>query len=560
MKPEQLVLTIRLAATILLSALAACALPVRAETVRGAPAPAQAAVEQWGVFELTLKGPADGNPFTEVELSARFTQGERAITATGFYDGEGVYKVRFMPDVTGEWRYVTSSNRQELADKTGAFTATPPTKGNHGPVRVAHTFHFAYADGTPFRQVGTTCYTWTYQSDAMEEQTLRTLAKSPFNKVRFLVFPAYDEGEGHVPPRYPFQGTPPKQWDFARFNPDFFRHFEQRVAQLRDLGIEADIILFHPYDRGQWGFDLMPAEADERYVRYVVARLAAYRNVWWSLANEFDHLLATKPTETWARYFQIVQSSDPYHRLRSIHQNNIYYDHNKPWVTHASIQNSAAVQDFGRAMLLRNVYRKPIVFDEIKYEGDMALRWGNLSAEQMVLQFWMSAVAGTYAGHGETYASEGHMHWFSQGGVMKGQSPPRLAFLRKILEEGPAEGLDPLDKWMTLGTGAQPGEYYLIYFGADPRTEWKFELFHSKLSAGMKFAVDVIDTWNMTIAPVDGLFELKRSDAYNFADKDGRSVPLPGKPYMAVRVRLVGTTPAVSGEPDAEPQQPALRV
>jgi len=37
---------------------------------------------------------------------------------------------------------------------------------------------------------------------------------------------------------------PPHDWDFARFNPEFFRHYEKRLAQLRDLGVEADIILF----------------------------------------------------------------------------------------------------------------------------------------------------------------------------------------------------------------------------------------------------------------------------------------------------------------------------
>jgi hypothetical protein len=30
-------------------------------------------VEQWGRFELNFTGPASGNPFIEVELSARFT-------------------------------------------------------------------------------------------------------------------------------------------------------------------------------------------------------------------------------------------------------------------------------------------------------------------------------------------------------------------------------------------------------------------------------------------------------------------------------------------------------
>jgi len=53
----------------------------------------------------------------------------------------------------------------------------------------------------------------------------------------------------------------------------------------------------------------------------------------------------------------------------------------------------------------------------------------------------------------------------------------------------------------------------------------------------MKFTVDVIDTWNMTITPIDDTFEVKRRDSYIFVDKDGRDVPLPGRPYMAVRIQ-----------------------
>src|SRR5665811_1210758 len=86
--------------------------------------------------------------------------------------------------------------------------------------------------------------------------------------------------------------------------------------QLQSLGIEADLILFHPYDH--WGYALMPPEVDDRYLRYVVARLAAFRNVWWSVANEWD-LVKGKKTADWDRYFRILQESDPYGRLRSIH-------------------------------------------------------------------------------------------------------------------------------------------------------------------------------------------------------------------------------------------------
>ena len=110
---------------------------------------AAATVEQWGLFEVALKGPADGNPFLDVRLTASFTDGARTHEINGFYDGDGVYRIRFMPDVPGEWRYETKSNRWPLTDKSGVFTVTPPSKGNHGPVRVHNTFHFAYADDTP---------------------------------------------------------------------------------------------------------------------------------------------------------------------------------------------------------------------------------------------------------------------------------------------------------------------------------------------------------------------------------------------------------------------------
>ena len=80
------------------------------------------------------------------------------------------------------------------------------------------------------------------------------------------------------------------------------------------LGIEADVILLHPYDYGHWGFDRMDSASDDRYLEYVVARLAAYRNVWWSMANEWS-LMKKKTAADWDRFFQIVQANDPYDHL-----------------------------------------------------------------------------------------------------------------------------------------------------------------------------------------------------------------------------------------------------
>ena len=495
-------------------------------------------VEKWGVFELELKGPAEGNPFVDVRVGAVFTNGATTLEVPGFYDGEGVYRVRFMPGAVGEWRYETKSNRWELTGKLGSFTVTPAKKGNHGPVRVHNTFHFAYADGTPFKQIGTTIYNWLDTPEENQELTLKTLAAAPFNKARMLVTQQPNPyRKSFAPSLWPFVGTPPHGWDLTRPNPAFFRHYEQRLAQLRDLGIEADLILFNPY--GKWGFETMDAAGDERYLRYVVARFGAYRNVWWSISNEFD-FLRTKTMADWDRYFQIVQTADPYAHLRSIHNGALLYDQNKPWVTHVSMQNGAAVEESGRAEMYRDVYRKPIVYDEVKYEGDSAYRWGNLSGPEMVHRFWCGTVAGTYVGHGDYFSDKTADTWTSFGGVLKGESAPRLAFLRQVLEDGPPDGLDPIDKWQDPDTAGKPGEYYLTYLGRGAPTAWTFSLYKNGVVEGQRYRVEILDTWAMTVTPVAGEFIAKKLDDYHFVDAAGRTVTLPGKPGIALRIRRLG--------------------
>ena len=107
--------------------------------------------EQWGVTELIIDGPSHGNPFVDVELSAGFTgEDGRHLSAGGFYDGEGIYRIRFQAPSAGTWTYVTTSTARSLDGLRGAVQVGPPGPGNHGPVEVADRFHFAYRDGTRF--------------------------------------------------------------------------------------------------------------------------------------------------------------------------------------------------------------------------------------------------------------------------------------------------------------------------------------------------------------------------------------------------------------------------
>jgi len=163
-----------------------------------------AAAEQWGIFELALYGSAEGNPYLEVALTAQFAYKHRVIEVDGFYDGDGIYRLRFMPDTPGTWCYRTQSNLDSLNGIEGTFICLPSTPGNHGPVRVSNTYHFAYADGTPYKPIGTTCYAWIHQDDELETQTLITLSNTPFNKLRMCLFPKHYLFNENEPPRYPF--------------------------------------------------------------------------------------------------------------------------------------------------------------------------------------------------------------------------------------------------------------------------------------------------------------------------------------------------------------------
>ena len=476
-------------------------------------------VDQYGIFELTLNGPTGGNPFVDITLDATFMHRNRVLRVDGFYDGEGAYRLRLMPDQPGEWTYVTHSNSPMLDRLSGSFSCAAGAAQRHGPVRVAGTTNFAYADGTPYIPVGTTCYAWNHQGDALEERTLATLAAAPFNKLRMCVFPKHYDFNHNEPPFHPFEKAAPSSlgtpggWDFTRFNPAFFQHLEHRIAGLQALGIEADLILFHPYDR--WGYSSMDRAADERLLRYLVARLAAFANVWWSFANEYD-LMPAKTLADWDDYFRLVQTCDPVQHLRSIHNCRSFYDHGKPWVTHCSIQSS----DLQRAAEWIAMYRKPVVFDECCYEGDIHHGWGNITAQTLVDRFWEGFARGAYVGHGETFMHPDDILWWSKGGDLHGQSPRRIAFLRRIVEQAPAGPIAPIDMGWDAACAGQPGDYYLCYFGS---RQPSFRIL--PLPADRQFTVELIDAWEMTITRLPGTYSGEAR------------VSLPARPYQALRVR-----------------------
>lgn len=494
-------------------------------------------VAKWEFTDISFKVKEDKsvNHFVDSYIYAIFTNGDKKLTVHGFYDDNNTFVIRFMPTVEGIWKYTTYSNVDELNKLSGEIEATAPKENVHGLVQVDHKYHFAFSDKTPFYPFGTTAYVWNYQKPEIQAETLETLKKAPFNKLRMCVFPKHYDYNLREPEMTPFLGDIEHGFDLTQFDSKFFHKLEAQILELQKLNIEVDLILFHPYDR--WGFSKMPEDVDMRYVSYVIARLSAFRNIWWSLANEFD-LLTWKANTFWDKVFNKLVDEDPYNHLRSIHNwhcppyhyrsKSHWYDHKKDWVSHVSIQH----HDMYFIPEWEKEYEKPIMIDECRYEGNMDLGWGNITGEKMTMLFWQSVIAGGYATHGETYMNDDEIIWWAHGGRLVGTSPARIAFLRKIMEEGPVKRLIPVSRlseliatrhWdATIGKN-EDDNYYIIYF-SDACPKYRHM---DMLPEGKKYKAEIIDTWEMTITPVKGIIDNKST------------IDLLSKPYIAIRLTAI---------------------
>jgi hypothetical protein len=89
------------------------------------------------------------------------------------------------------------------------------------------------------------------------------------------------------------------------------------------------------------------------------------------------------------------------------------------------------------------------------------------------------------------------------------------------LEQSPDSGLNPIDtvsRDYFLSAG-KAGEFYLTYTGVHSPAQLSFAV------PPGEYCVDVIDTWEMTMTSLPDTYE------------GTFTIDMPGKPYMAVRLR-----------------------
>ena len=476
-------------------------------------------IKKYEYFEQSFQAAFTGNPF-DIDLAVIVKCPDESIKKVyGFYDGENTFSFRFMAEQTGEYSYKTECKIEGLNNQTGKFICVANDESNHGKVTVCDKYWFSYEDGTPYFPTGTTCYAWIHQSLELQAQTIQTLSNGCFNKVRMCVFPKWYEYNHSEPYIYPFEGNEKTGFDYDKPNVSFFKHLDNCIMQLEKIGVEADVILFHPYENDNWQFNFMTPEQDLRYLKYITARLSAFHNVWWSLANEYD-LIRTgykKKKSSWNRLIETVSNYDCFNHLISIHQLNKIFDYKNKYITHCSIQRTELFLTAEYTDTWREKYGKPVIIDECVYEGNLNSWWDGITAEEMVRRFWEATARGGYLSHGETYLTEDEKIWWSHGGSLIGKSPQRIKFLRQIMLECSDMKITSESGTSNTARGIADTNTQLIYLGNYQPYNYSFTLLGNS-----KYKIKIIDTWNMTVDELPDLYERNVT------------VDLPSKPYMAI--------------------------
>lgn len=350
--------------------------------------------------------------------------------------------VRFMPSLEGTWTY-------ELAGEPQSFVCTPAT--TRGPVRRSGTT-LRSSDGTPYHPLTTT---WFGSADNWPE-ACRALAASPFNRVRLRAHPASLPG------------------------------LDAQVQDLLAIEIDAEILI---------------SSSDAAFIRELVNRLAAYRNVTWCLDGVGDvRALA-----------ELIAECDSSRHLISLHA---AADPGVPWLTHLSVP----LENLRSVSALRRHFEKPVLVDACGYEGNGSTPDTSLTPQEMLTRIWEGTVRGAHVTHGEWYVDADSGPWSGGGARPTGVVAQRLRLLREVLDELP-DGVEPIDDYRDAPTLAVPGSYYLQYLGEHRFPERTFSLPEGT------YQVDVLDVWNHSVRRTHETVS------------DILTVRLPGTQYQAIQIR-----------------------
>ena len=439
------------------------------------------------------------NPFTDAEFNGWFQtkSGNKKWQVDGFCDSSdgAVFRIRFMPPAPGDYRYF-AQYRQGGASKTtiGEFHANDARR--RGPVRVdaQYPWHFLWeGTGQHYFFNGTTAY-WLmgWSADEVIQSSIQRLHDLTINRLRVTIAGRTDLFYGEpvmVSPRWAkglkwtvfLTPWPAKQaedifhpgFDYTRFDLSHWQKLDRALRFARDRDMVISLVLdmndsrVHPSADG----------ADERrFIRYAVARFAAFSNITWDLGDDLDHYR----NDSWTRQTgRRIKEWDPYKHLATSHPvDNVHQDRTSEWFDFTSFQEWS--RDQHSFMLKERDAQRglgriiPQTNEEYGYQDHYPM-WSpkpdSESAETLRRMAWEIVMAGGYQTTGET-AKRGTNIWpDTGGGWMNGRGDDTMTMLQGYARM--TDFFTSFEWWKTepndglVNQGnyclAKPGEIYAAY-------------------------------------------------------------------------------------------------
>lgn len=401
-------------------------------TPTAAPPDATLRATQWQVLEIPLTAAQrrdERAAYTAVTVEAVFTQGARRLVVRGFWDGADRWVVRWTPPTSGAWGYQIRSTPDDPGLRQ-AGTIQAAAGAGPGFLRAERSSpdRYRFDTGERVLLIGITAYEVVKQARAggtSYQAAFRQYRQHQIRKVRLLVSPWATNPR--KPSRYP-DSTPFRDGDHDRLDLAHIAALDAVVHTAARAGLIADLIVFTDTARS-FGSEAQ----DTRFLRYVLARYAAFPHVIFTLTNEWN--LTGKPASYWNRLGALARAEDPWMvedgRLRplSIHQGHDLSFAFAPagWPSHAVVQyNHRAGLPFGdqwgHAAILANLrFGMPVINDEIGYVGQRA---GAITVDRDQLRraLWATVVAGGAASFGDATLVDGGLiyksgDWFDLGPI-----------------------------------------------------------------------------------------------------------------------------------------------
>jgi beta-mannosidase len=432
-------------------------------------------VPRWQPYDVAFH--ADNTPEEPflIPFSAEVTgPGGVTLTAPGFYDGDGMWKVRVSPTVEGDWSLVTQSDLPSLNGRHAAFTCVVnPNRLIHGGLRVdpEHPRHFVFEDGARFFLMGYEC-DWLWALDAGDpglkvvNRFLDKLAAHGFNYVLLNAY-AHDTGwrKGKTadddygpPPMYAWEGSN-DQPDHSRLNLAYWRHYDRIIDALYQRGMIAHIMIKVYNKMVRW-----PAKGsaeDDLLFRWLIARYAAYPNVHWDFSKESNN---EKDLDYKLDRIRFIRDHDPYHRPITTHTDSQTF--NAGSYNKVLDYRSDQTHSKWHATILDHQKQNPwpVLNVEFGYEhgpegpNDMTYRVAQ-SSEEVCRRAWEVYMAGGYGAYYYTYTA-----WDV---IRPEDTPPGYAYFKNLRDffEGTAFwALEPSDELASVGYClANRGREYVVF-------------------------------------------------------------------------------------------------